>query len=87
MTANFIPGNYPRTVDQELVAGMRRVAAQEVSRLQRELRKALVSHLDDEGMRDGDAPATLSEAVVGELMNIVANPERYGLDGYGLQFE
>lgn len=71
--------------DAEQAVTLERVALQEVAKVQRELRRALTQYLDDECLRDSSAPLLLSGAVIGELMNIVASPERYGLDAYGLQ--
>lgn len=71
--------------DAEQAVTLERVALQEVAKVQRELRRALTQYLDDECLRDSSAPLLLSGAVIGELMNIVASPERYELDAYGLQ--
>jgi len=61
------------------------VAVQEVARVARGLRGALVSHLRDEQL-DSGAVAKLSDAALGVLTEVALQPERYGLDPYGLEF-
>lgn len=72
--------------DQAQTIELQRVALQEVARTTRDLRAALVEHLKDNQLHDGMSPAELSTAALGALTDMVLNPERYGLDAYGLQF-
>lgn len=74
-----------QTFDTQITE-LQRVALQEVARTTRDLRAALVEHLQDNQLHDGMSPAELSTAALGALTDIVLNPERYGLDAYGLQF-
>jgi len=72
--------------ETEASEALETVAAQEVARAARGLRDALVAHLSDEQL-GGVAVSKLSAAALGVLTEVALQPERYGLDPYGLQYE